>query len=157
MLRLVLPKGSLEQATFELFAAADLAVSRASDVAYRATIDDPRVVDGLSPFYVWTPDYAEKRLGLSERSMYRYLQIYDWVRECHKQWLEPGNKERNLRNTTTIDKPATCDNTVANGSTSHRNPLCPKRCITPGRPSQKTGPDLHKQCAWPDSNRRHPL
>jgi ATP phosphoribosyltransferase len=43
MLRLVLPKGSLEQATFELFAAADLAVRRASDVAYRASIDDPRV------------------------------------------------------------------------------------------------------------------
>jgi hypothetical protein len=39
-------------------------------------------------------DYAEKRLGLSERSMYRYLQIYDWVLECHKQWLEPGNKDR---------------------------------------------------------------
>ena len=45
MLRLVLPKGSLEQATFELFAAADLAVRRASDVAYRATIDDPRVAE----------------------------------------------------------------------------------------------------------------
>ncbi len=24
---------------------------------------DPRCVDALSPFYVWTPDYAEKRLG----------------------------------------------------------------------------------------------
>jgi ATP phosphoribosyltransferase len=45
MLRLVLPKGSLEQATFELFAAADLAVRRASDVAYRASIDDPRVAE----------------------------------------------------------------------------------------------------------------
>lgn len=43
MLRLVLPKGSLEQATFELFADADLAVRRSSDVAYRATIDDPRI------------------------------------------------------------------------------------------------------------------
>ena len=43
MLRLVLPKGSLEKATLELFAAADLAVVRASDVDYRATIDDPRV------------------------------------------------------------------------------------------------------------------
>ena len=43
MLRLVLPKGSLENATFDLFAAADLAVHRASDVDYRATIDDPRV------------------------------------------------------------------------------------------------------------------
>jgi ATP phosphoribosyltransferase len=43
MLRLVLPKGSLERATLQLFEDADLAVSRASDVAYRATIDDPRV------------------------------------------------------------------------------------------------------------------
>src|SRR5258705_9018577 len=43
MLRLVLPKGSLERATLELFADADLAVSRGSDVDYRGTIDDPRV------------------------------------------------------------------------------------------------------------------
>jgi ATP phosphoribosyltransferase len=45
MLRLVLPKGSLERATLQLFQDADLAVSRASDVAYRATIDDPRIDD----------------------------------------------------------------------------------------------------------------
>jgi ATP phosphoribosyltransferase len=45
MLRLVLPKGSLERATFELFAAADLTVRRASEVDYRATIDDPRVTE----------------------------------------------------------------------------------------------------------------
>jgi ATP phosphoribosyltransferase len=43
MLRLVLPKGSLERATLQLFEDADLAVDRASDVAYRATIDDPRI------------------------------------------------------------------------------------------------------------------
>ncbi|HEX4541279.1 MAG TPA: ATP phosphoribosyltransferase [Acidimicrobiales bacterium] len=43
MLRLVLPKGSLERATLELFAAADLAVGRSSDVDYRASIDDPRI------------------------------------------------------------------------------------------------------------------
>jgi ATP phosphoribosyltransferase len=43
MLRLVLPKGSLEKATMQLFADADLAVARGSDVEYRATIDDPRV------------------------------------------------------------------------------------------------------------------
>ena len=43
MLRLVLPKGSLEKATLELFAAADLAVARSSNVDYRATIADPRV------------------------------------------------------------------------------------------------------------------
>jgi ATP phosphoribosyltransferase len=43
MLRLVLPKGSLERATMQLFEDADLGVNRASDVAYRATIDDPRI------------------------------------------------------------------------------------------------------------------
>jgi ATP phosphoribosyltransferase len=43
MLRLVLPKGSLERATLQLFEDADLAVNRASDVAYRASIDDPRI------------------------------------------------------------------------------------------------------------------
>lgn len=45
MLRLVLPKGSLEQATIQLFEDADLAVSRSSDVDYRASIEDPRVAD----------------------------------------------------------------------------------------------------------------
>jgi len=45
MLRLVLPKGSLEKATFELFEAADLRIQRDSSVQYRASIDDPRVVD----------------------------------------------------------------------------------------------------------------
>jgi len=43
MLRLVLPKGSLERATLDLFAAADLAVQRSSEVDYRAAIEDPRV------------------------------------------------------------------------------------------------------------------
>lgn len=43
MLRLALPKGSLEQLTMELFEAADLPVSRESTRAYRASIDDPRV------------------------------------------------------------------------------------------------------------------
>ena len=43
MLKLVLPKGSLEKATMELFEAADLSVHRSSSVAYKATIDDPRI------------------------------------------------------------------------------------------------------------------
>lgn len=43
MLKIVLPKGSLEKATFELFDAADLTVVRSSSVDYKATIDDPRV------------------------------------------------------------------------------------------------------------------
>lgn len=43
VLRIVLPKGSLERATMELFEAADLPVRRSSSVEYKATIDDPRI------------------------------------------------------------------------------------------------------------------
>ena len=45
MLRLVLPKGSLERATLELFEAADLPVVRSSSVDYKASIDDPRIAE----------------------------------------------------------------------------------------------------------------
>jgi ATP phosphoribosyltransferase len=45
MLRLVLPKGSLERQTLQLFEDADLAVQRSSDRDYKASINDPRVVD----------------------------------------------------------------------------------------------------------------
>ena len=43
MLNLVLPKGSLEKATFQLFADADLTIHRNSAVTYTASIDDPRI------------------------------------------------------------------------------------------------------------------
>ncbi|MGD0344835.1 MAG: ATP phosphoribosyltransferase [Acidimicrobiales bacterium] len=43
MLRLVIPKGSLERQTLELFAAADLKIQRSSEVDYRGTIDDARI------------------------------------------------------------------------------------------------------------------
>jgi ATP phosphoribosyltransferase len=43
MLRLVLPKGSLESATLKLFEEADLAVTRSSEVDYKASISDPRI------------------------------------------------------------------------------------------------------------------
>jgi ATP phosphoribosyltransferase len=45
VLRIVLPKGSLERATLDLFEAADLPVVRSSEVDYRASIDDPRVAE----------------------------------------------------------------------------------------------------------------
>ncbi len=38
-----------------------------AEVAAHFTITDPRCVDALSPFYVWTPDYAEKRLAWKRR------------------------------------------------------------------------------------------
>ena len=43
MLRLVLPKGSLEASTLKLFDDADLPVRRSSEVDYSATIADPRI------------------------------------------------------------------------------------------------------------------
>ncbi len=75
MLNLVLPKGSLEAATLELFASADLSVRRSSDVDYRASIDDPRIneVRILRPQEI--PVYvAEGRfdLGITGR---------DWIEE----------------------------------------------------------------------------
>ena len=75
MLNIVLPKGSLERATLELFDDADLGVTRSSDVDYRATIDDPRVNDVriLRPQEI--PRYvAEGRfdLGVTGR---------DWIEE----------------------------------------------------------------------------
>lgn len=59
MLKLVLPKGSLEQATLDLFDAADLRVLRGSDRDYRASIDDPRIssVAILRPQEI--PSYVE--------------------------------------------------------------------------------------------------
>jgi ATP phosphoribosyltransferase len=75
VLRLVLPKGSLEQATLELFEEADLAVQRGSDVDYRASIDDPRVseVRILRPQEI--PEYVAEGLfdlGITGR---------DWIEE----------------------------------------------------------------------------
>jgi ATP phosphoribosyltransferase len=43
VLKVVLPKGSLEKATLDLFEAADLTVHRSSTVEYNASIDDPRI------------------------------------------------------------------------------------------------------------------
>ena len=37
------------------------------ELADHFTITDPRCVDALSPFYVWSTDYAEKRLEWKRR------------------------------------------------------------------------------------------
>ena len=62
MLSLVLPKGSLEKATLDLFDAADLTVRRRSDRDYHASIDDPRIdrVRFLRPQEI--PTYIERGL-----------------------------------------------------------------------------------------------
>ena len=75
MLRLVLPKGSLERATFQLFEDADLAVTRGSDVDYRGVIDDPRVTEVMVLRPQEIPRYVESGMfdiGITGR---------DWVEE----------------------------------------------------------------------------
>jgi ATP phosphoribosyltransferase len=72
MLSLVLPKGSLEKATLELFDAADLTVRRSSDRDYHASIDDPRIerVRFLRPQEI--PAYVERGLfdlGITGRDL----------------------------------------------------------------------------------------
>jgi len=84
VLRLVLPKGSLEKATLELFEAADLAVSRNSSVDYKATIDDPRIAEVriLRPQEI--PTYVAEGLfdlGITGR---------DWVEETASDVVSLG-------------------------------------------------------------------
>jgi len=79
VLRLVLPKGSLEAATLDLFEAADLRVRRSSSVAYRADIDDPRIAEVriLRPQEI--PGYVAEGLfdlGITGR---------DWIEETSSQ------------------------------------------------------------------------
>jgi len=75
VLRLVLPKGSLEKPTLQLFEEADLPVRRSSEVAYSATIADPRIdsVRILRPQEI--PRYVDEGLfdlGITGR---------DWIDE----------------------------------------------------------------------------
>jgi ATP phosphoribosyltransferase len=84
MLKLVLPKGSLERATLELFESADLPVTRASDVTYRASIDDPRIdeVRILRPQEI--PRYVAEGLfdlGITGR---------DWIEETSSEVTSLG-------------------------------------------------------------------
>jgi len=37
-------------------------------------------------------DYAEKRLQLGRASLYRYIQVYEWVAKNHPEWLLPKPK-----------------------------------------------------------------
>lgn len=75
MLKLVIPKGSLESTTLDILDDADLTVRRSGDREYHARIDDPRIeqVRILRPQEI--PKYVEDGffdLGITG---------YDWVRE----------------------------------------------------------------------------
>ena len=84
MLKLVLPKGSLERATLELFEDADLPVQRSSNVAYSASVADPRIDDVriLRPQEI--PIYVADGLfdfGITGR---------DWVEETGREVVSLG-------------------------------------------------------------------
>ncbi|MGH9282473.1 MAG: ATP phosphoribosyltransferase [Acidimicrobiales bacterium] len=84
MLRLVLPKGSLEASTLRLFEDADLPVRRSSDADYSATIDDPRIesVRILRPQEI--PRYVAQGLfdlGITGR---------DWIEETSSDVVSLG-------------------------------------------------------------------
>jgi ATP phosphoribosyltransferase len=84
VLKLVIPKGSLERATLDLFEAADLAVNRSSTVEYKASIDDPRIdeVRILRPQEI--PRYVADGLfdlGITGR---------DWVEETAAEVVSLG-------------------------------------------------------------------
>lgn len=84
MLKFVLPKGSLEKATFDLFDAADLSINRSSAVDYKATIDDPRVdeVRILRPQEI--ASYVQEGLfdiGITGR---------DWIEETNSDVVSLG-------------------------------------------------------------------
>jgi len=84
VLKIVLPKGSLEKATLDLFEAADLSVVRSSSVDYKASIDDPRVAEVriLRPQEIAT--YVQEGLfdiGITGR---------DWIEETASEVVSLG-------------------------------------------------------------------
>jgi ATP phosphoribosyltransferase len=87
VLNLVLPKGSLEKATLDLFDAADLSVKRSSAVDYKASITDPRVADVriLRPQEI--PRYVASGLfdlGITGR---------DWIEETSSNVVSLGEMQ----------------------------------------------------------------
>jgi len=84
VLRLVLPKGSLERATLELFEAADLPVRRTSSVAYRATIDDPRIAE------VWVLRPQEIPRYVADGTFDLGITGRDWIEETASDVISLG-------------------------------------------------------------------
>jgi len=96
VLKLVLPKGSLERSTMDLFEAADLPVRRDSSVSYKATVDDPRIesVRILRPQEI--PTYVADGLfdlGITGR---------DWVEETGSQVTSLGELQYSKATTNPI-------------------------------------------------------
>ena len=117
VLKLVLPKGSLEKATLDLFEAADLPVLRSSSVDYKATIADPRIseVRILRPQEI--PTYVAEGLfdiGITGR---------DWVEETASDIVSLGELKYSKATSLPIkvvvavadDSPVTCIDDLPHG------------------------------------------
>jgi len=117
VLKLVLPKGSLEKATLDLFEAADLPVLRSSSVDYKATIADPRIseVRILRPQEI--PTYVAEGLfdiGITGR---------DWVEETVSDIVSLGELKYSKATSLPIkvvvavagDSPVTCIEDLPHG------------------------------------------
>lgn len=106
MLRLVLPKGSLEKATLQLFEDADLRLTRSSSVDYRGVIDDDRVTDVMILRPQEIPRYVADGLfdiGITGR---------DWVEETASDVVSLGE----LRYSKATDLPVRIVLAVGSGS-----------------------------------------
>lgn len=68
-------KGHLKNVQISYIRAASLLAKVRDEKLYRALKHDSM------------ESYASERLGLQRASLYRYLQIYDWVFRSHREWL----------------------------------------------------------------------
>jgi len=127
----VLPKGSLEQATLDVFEAADLRVVRSSSVDYRATIDDPRIAEVriLRPQEI--PTYVAEGvfdIGITGR---------DWIEETARDVVSMGE----LRYSKATDMPVRVVVAVASDS--------------PARSVADLGTGVRVSTEYPEMTRRY--
>ncbi len=73
-------KGHLKNVQISYIRAAALLAKVRDEKLYRALEHDSM------------ESYAAERLGLQRTSLYRYLQLYDWLRRSHREWLAPHPK-----------------------------------------------------------------
>ncbi len=121
VLSLVLPKGSLERATLELFDAADLTVRRSTDRDYHASIDDPRIerVRFLRPQEI--PSYIERGLfdlGITGR---------DWITETGADVASLGE----LHYSKATSQPVRVVLAVPRAHRGNPSPTCRRACGSP--------------------------
>ena len=127
----MLPKGSLEQATLDVFEAADLRVVRSSSVDYRATIDDPRIAEVriLRPQEI--PTYVAEGvfdIGITGR---------DWIEETARDVVSMGE----LRYSKATDMPVRVVVAVASDS--------------PARSVADLGTGVRVSTEYPEMTRRY--